>query len=326
MIRRREFITLLGGAAAAWPLAARAQQRLKVLRIGTVATLPRERPTLRAFEERLRELGYTEGENLAFDYTIERNFDRYDLATQDMLRRKVDIIITSNRDALKSAIAATDTLPIVMVALEFDPFRLGYVTSLARPVGNVTGVFAQQVELSVKRLQIFKDAFSDVKTATVFWDHRSIDQWQQTERAASSLGLQLVGVELRDLPYDYDQALERTPPDHRGVGDGIASVLWRSPETGRIRAPAADSICIRTWRSLAATSPASLSSPPILPANESKSSVSFCPAFAAWRSSATSTTPPRISRKRRLQHTNLVLMPTCLQSGARKISLPPLRL
>ena len=209
---RREFITLLGGAAAAWPLAARAQQRPKVLRIGTVATLPRERPTLRAFEERLRELGYTEGENLAFDYTIERNFDRYDLATQDMVRRKVDIIITSNRDALKSAIAATDTLPIVMVALEFDPFRLGYVTSLARPVGNVTGVFAQQIELSVKRLQIFKDAFPDVKTATVFWDHRSIDQWQQTERAASSLGLQLVGVELRDLPYDYDQALARTPP------------------------------------------------------------------------------------------------------------------
>ena len=117
-----------------------------------------------------------------------------------MVRRKVDIIITGNRDALKSAIAATDTLPIVMVALEFDPFRLGYVTSLARPVSNVTGVFAQQVELSVKRLQIFKDAFPDVKTATVFWDHRSIDQWQQTERAAFPLGLQLVGVELVTCP------------------------------------------------------------------------------------------------------------------------------
>ena len=225
-MRRRDFITGAAGSAAAWPLAARAQQRPKVLRIGTVATLPRERPTLRAFEERLRELGYTEGENLAFDYTIERNFDRYDLATQDMVRRKVDIIITTSRDALKSAIAATDTLPIVMVALEFDPFRLGYVTSLARPVGNVTGVFAQQVELSVKRLQIFKDAFPAVKTATVFWDHRSIDQWQQTERAASSLGLQLVGVELRDLPYDYDQALARTPPDHRGALLVTASPLF----------------------------------------------------------------------------------------------------
>ena len=138
--------------------------------------------------------GIPKAENLAFDYTIERNFDRYDLATQDMVRRKVDIIITGNRDALKSAIAATDTLPIVMVALEFDPFRPGYATSLARPVNNVTGVFAQQVELSLKRLQIFKDAFPDVKSATVFWDHRSIDQWQAQwsarrvlARAASSL-------------------------------------------------------------------------------------------------------------------------------------------
>ena len=143
-----------------------------------------------------------------------------------MIRRKVDIIVTTSNDALKSAMAATNTLPIVMIALDFDPFRHGYVTSLARPVGNVTGLFAQQVELSVKRLQIFKEAFSDVKTATVFWDHRSIDQWQQTERAASSLGLQLFGVELRDLPYDYDQALARTPPDHRGALLVMASPLF----------------------------------------------------------------------------------------------------
>ena len=181
------------------------------------STLARQRPTWRAFEQRLHELGYVEGENLAVDYSIERNFHLYASATQEMIRRKVDIIVTTSNDALKSAMAATNTLPIVMIALDFDPFRHGYVTSLARPVGNVTGLFAQQVELSVKRLQIFKEAFSDVKTATVFWDHRSIDQWQQTERAASSLGLQLFGVELRDLPYDYDQALARTPPDHRGA-------------------------------------------------------------------------------------------------------------
>jgi putative ABC transport system substrate-binding protein len=207
-------------------MAARAQQRPKVLRIGTVSTLPRERPTLRAFEERLRELGYTEGENFAFDYTIERNFDRYGLATQNMVRRKVDVIITTSNDALKSAIATTDTLPIVMLALDFDPFRHGYVTSLARPVGNVTGIFAQQVELSMKRLQVLKEAFPNVKTVAVFWDHRSVDQWQEVERAAPSLGLQLFGVELRDLPYDYDQALARTPPDHRRALLVMASPLF----------------------------------------------------------------------------------------------------
>ena len=128
-MRRREFITLLGGAAAVWPIVARAQQRPKMLRVGTISTLARERPTWRAFEQRLRELGYVEGENLAVDYSIERNFHLYASATQEMMRRKVDIIVATSNDVLKSAMAATKTLPIVMVALDFDPFRLGYLTS-----------------------------------------------------------------------------------------------------------------------------------------------------------------------------------------------------
>jgi putative ABC transport system substrate-binding protein len=245
-VRRRDFITLLDGAAT-WPLAARAQQGLKVLRIGTVSTLPRERPTLRAFEERMRELGYIDGENLAFDYTIERNFDRYDLAIREMVRRKVDLIIATSNDALRSAMAATDTLPIVMVALDFDPFRLGHVTSFSRPSGNVTGVFLHQVELSVKRLQILKEAFPDVEAATVFWDHRSLYQWQETQAAAVSLGLRLAGVELRHLPYDYDQALAQTPPDHRDTLVVMGSPLFfgDSPETCRFCTSATDRIHVR---------------------------------------------------------------------------------
>ena len=171
-MKRRDFIALVGGTAV-WPLAAQAQQRPKMLRIGTISTLARERPTWRAFEQRLRELGYVEGENLAVDYSIERNFHLYASATQEMIRRKVDIIVATSNDVLKSAMAATNTLPIVMVALDFDPFRLGYLTSLARPTGNVTGVFLQQVELSLKRLQILKEAFPTIEAATVFWDHRS---------------------------------------------------------------------------------------------------------------------------------------------------------
>ena len=224
-MRRREFVTLLGGAAA-WPLAARAQQRLEMLRIGTISTLARERPTWRAFEQRLRELGYVEGDNLAVDYSIERNFHLYASATQEMIRRKVDIIIATSNDVLKLAMAATNTLPIVMVALDFDPFRLGYLTSVARPTGNVTGVFLQQVELSLKRLQILKEAFPTIEAATVFWDHRSAYQWQETQDAAASLGLRLAGIELRDLPYDYDQALARIPSDHRDTLLVMASPLF----------------------------------------------------------------------------------------------------
>ena len=224
-MKRREFITLLGSAAA-WPLKARAQQRPKMLRIGTISTLARERPTWRAFEQRLRELGYVEGDNLAVDYSIERNFHLYASATQEMIRRKVDIIIATSNDVLKLAMAATNTLPIVMVALDFDPFRLGYLTSVARPTGNVTGVFLQQVELSLKRLQILKEAFPTIEAATVFWDHRSAYQWQETQDAAASLGLRLAGIELRDLPYDYDQALARIPPDHRDTLLVMASPLF----------------------------------------------------------------------------------------------------
>jgi putative ABC transport system substrate-binding protein len=225
MIRRRALIALIGGAAAAWPLAARAQQPPKMLRLGTVSTLPRERrPTLRAFEQRMRELGYVEGANFLFEYTIERNVHLYGPPTQEMVRRKVDIVLTTSHDALREAMAATDTLPIVMMALDFDPFGLGYVTSLSRPTGNVTGLFLQQVELSVKRLQMLKEAFPEVDAATVFWDHRSSYQWQETERAARSLGLRLAGMELRDPPYDYDAALARVPSDHR-----VALLVMASP-------------------------------------------------------------------------------------------------
>ena len=221
---RREFITLLGGAAAAWPLGAPAQQRPKILRIGTLATIPRGRPGWRAFEQRLGELGYVEGENLIVDYSIERNLELYDRGAREMVRRQVDIIIAGSRDALKSAMAATDALPIVMVAIDFDPFRLGYLTSLARPQGNVTGVFLQQLELSVKRLQLLKEAFPDFEAASVFWDHSSTYQWQEVQTAALSLGLRLAGVELHGFPYDYDQAFARTPPDYRG-----ALVVMMSP-------------------------------------------------------------------------------------------------
>src|SRR5262245_6189181 len=99
-MKRRKFVTLIAGAAA-WPLAARAQQRPKMLRVGTVSTLPRrERPTWRTFEQRMHELGYVEGANLLLDYTIERNVHLYGPPTQEMVRRNVDIVVATSHDAL----------------------------------------------------------------------------------------------------------------------------------------------------------------------------------------------------------------------------------
>jgi putative tryptophan/tyrosine transport system substrate-binding protein len=135
----------------------------------------------------------------------------------------------------KSALAATRTLPIVMIAIDYDPLARGYVTSLARPSGNVTGVVFQQIELAAKRIQLIKDGFSDRPAATMFWDQLSADQWEAARSTAGMLGLQLFGIELRELPYDYEAALRKAPLDHRGL-----LIVPTSPSFFRDRARLAD--------------------------------------------------------------------------------------
>jgi putative ABC transport system substrate-binding protein len=102
-----------------------------------------------------------------------------------------------------------------MLAIDFDPIALGYVTSLARPNGNVTGIFLRQIELTTKRLEVLKDAFPDLRAATAFWDMISADQWRAAQSAAPRLGMQLFGSELSEQPYDYEKALAQAPPDYR---------------------------------------------------------------------------------------------------------------
>ena len=214
-MRRREFITLLGGAAATWPLSARAQPATGTLRLGTVSVNPRSAPFYVAFERRLAELGYQQGKNLSFEFIQIPSIDEYESGFRELVARNVDVIFSGGTElGLKWALNITPTLPIVMLAIDFDPLARGYVTSLARP-GNVTGVFLQQIDLTVKRLQLVKEAFPDMRAATVFWDHISADQWSAAKDVSAKLGLRLAGVELREPPYDYDQALSQAPPDYR---------------------------------------------------------------------------------------------------------------
>jgi putative ABC transport system substrate-binding protein len=215
-MRRREFINLLGGAAAAWPGLARAQYK-QMLRVGMVAAQPRSSPPYAAFLERLSELGYQQGKNLAFEFIQATNSEDYDHGNRELVSRGVDILVAPGPEiALKSALAASHTLPIVMLAIDYDPTALGYVTSLAQPIGNVSGIFLRQIELTAKRLQVVKDAFPDLRAATAFWDWISADQWRTAQSTAPSLGFQLFGSELREQPYDYEKALAQAPPDYRG--------------------------------------------------------------------------------------------------------------
>jgi putative ABC transport system substrate-binding protein len=140
-LRRRGFITLLGGATAA-PWIARAQTIPKVLRIGIVSTiLPRTAYYWVAFDRRMRELGYIEGQSLTVDFiNLNGQIDRYAEAMKELVGRNVQVILApGNEIAVKSAQEASRTLPIVMVAIDYDPLARGYVQSLARPGGTLQG-------------------------------------------------------------------------------------------------------------------------------------------------------------------------------------------
>src|SRR6201997_389039 len=117
--RRREFITLIGGAAATWPLAARAQQQPKMLRVGFVGMQPREAPHYTNFLRRLAELGYQEGRNLTFDYIQTPNVDGYDKSYQELAARKPDVFLAvGNEPALRAALSAADGKPIAFLAVD----------------------------------------------------------------------------------------------------------------------------------------------------------------------------------------------------------------
>ena len=129
-MKRREFISLLGGAAVSWSLAAARAQQSKILRVGYSGMLPREAPHYAAFEKRMTELGYQQGRNFAFEYIQASSIEGYELTYQELAARKVDIMLAAgNEPALRAARRVADATPIVFIALDFDPVEKGYVAS-----------------------------------------------------------------------------------------------------------------------------------------------------------------------------------------------------
>jgi putative ABC transport system substrate-binding protein len=246
-MRRREFIALVGGVAATWPIAVRAQQ-LKMLKIGVLSpNIPRMASIWFAFDQRLRELGYIEGQNLRVDFvSVGPQPDRYAEEARKLVAREPNLLIAPGTElAVKSARAATHSLPIVMVAIDYDPIALGYVASLARPGGNVTGIFAQQIEQTEKRLQLLKEALPELKSATVLWDRISADQWHTIQRIAPSQGIRLSGIELDERPRDYDRLLGQAAEGYRNAVIGLMT-----PEMFQDRALVAGALLRRKMASV----------------------------------------------------------------------------
>ena len=199
-VRRREFITLLGGAAA-WPLAARAQQSRRVPRIGVLllGTPDSFAGRIEAFVEGLRDLGYVDGRTVAIEWKWGQDrADRLPDLAAELVRSQVDVIVTGGTPAAQALKNATRTIPIVM-AIVGDPVAAGLVDSLARPGGNATGFSIVASDLSGKRLELLKEIVSEVSPVAVMLNTRNPQsqfELNEMQAAARAMGLQLHPVQV----------------------------------------------------------------------------------------------------------------------------------
>ena len=216
-MRRREFLGVLGGAAAAWPLAARAQHRVaKPVRIGVLAN--EWWPPIESLREGLRERGYVEGENMHFEYrwAKDRN-ERQPVLAAELVALPVDVIVTWGTPAALAAKGATATIPIVMGAIG-DPVRVGVVTNLARPGGNITGFSSLTFEMEEKRLELLKELLSGrLSRVAVFTTTNPALPLtlEYMQRAADTFGVTLQRLLIRETK-DFDEAfgaIRRDRPD-----------------------------------------------------------------------------------------------------------------
>ena len=152
----------------------------------------------------VRELGYVEGQNLRLEFrTAAGQLERLPALAAELVRLPVDVLVVSGPEAtLRAARDATRTLPIVMVAVDYDPIALGYIAGLPRPGGNITGVVLQQLEATGKCLELLKDALPQLTRVAVLWDEHSADQLRVAEAAARGLGVQMHALALHQPPAD----------------------------------------------------------------------------------------------------------------------------
>jgi ABC-type uncharacterized transport system substrate-binding protein len=210
-LQRREFITLLGGAAVAWPLAARAQQpgKLPVVGFLNFTSLDGYRPMVNAFRQGLQEAGYVEGRNVAIEYRwADGQIDRLPAMMADLVHRQVAVIAATTTAAALAAKAATTTIPIVFTTAG-DPVQLGLVASMNRPGGNITGVSQLIVEVAPKRLEVLHELVPTARVIGLLVNRADTalaqPQLRAIQSAADTLGLELQVLNASS-EHDFDAA------------------------------------------------------------------------------------------------------------------------
>jgi ABC-type uncharacterized transport system substrate-binding protein len=202
-IRRRKFLaTLLGGAAATWPLAARAQESGRLRTIGFLGPNTHSAATerLAAFVQRLRELGWIEGRTVTIEYRwAEGRKERAAEIAAEFVRLKVDVIVTQSTPAGLAAKQATSVIPIV-IASAGDPVGTGIVASLARPGGNITGLSGQAIDTAAKRLQLLREVVPNLRRLAIManvGNPFNVLEMDEVQAAARTLGLEVAALEIR---------------------------------------------------------------------------------------------------------------------------------
>jgi ABC-type uncharacterized transport system substrate-binding protein len=211
-MKRRDLMLGIGGAAVAWPLAARAQQKaMPVIALLSPFTRTEIEPWHQALRQGLRDLGWVEGRNVRFDYRdADGEVDRLPELVADLIKLKPDVIVVAVTPDALAAAKATNTIPIVM-ASPGDPVATGLIASLARPGGNVTGLTQVSTDLSAKRLQLLKEVAPGISRVAVLWnpqDTISNLTWRELQEPARQLGIELHSIEVRSA-NEFDAAFAR---------------------------------------------------------------------------------------------------------------------
>jgi putative tryptophan/tyrosine transport system substrate-binding protein len=222
MIKRREFITLIGGAAA-WPLAARAQQGDRGWRVGVLmSTDPgnqEQQGNLAAFEQVLRTLGWTNGQNLKIDYRYTAgNLERLHSSAVELLALKPDLIVVTSTAVLNAMQPASQTIPMIFLGVS-DPVAQGFVSNLAHPGGNLTGFAAYEFSMGAKWLDLLKQVSPGLTRATLLYNPDTSPQFKfnlaSIEAAAPQFGVEVIAAPVRSS-LDLERAIEEISMGQQG--------------------------------------------------------------------------------------------------------------
>jgi putative ABC transport system substrate-binding protein len=207
-MKRRDFIKAVGGAAAAWPLTARAQQPKRMPKVGILLFAQADLAGIDPFLRGLEALGYVDGKTVSLEYRdAAGKYERAQQLTEELVRLNPDVIFSFGGDLAPGIKKATSTIPIVVVVSN-DPVKAGLVASLARPGGNITGLTYVHDMLAGKSVELLKDTVPSVSRVAILWNPNHADpEFRETERASRTLGVQLQSLEVRE-PGDFDGAFQ----------------------------------------------------------------------------------------------------------------------